>query len=342
MKNKIKIGNKFIGDKCRCFIIAEAGINHNGNIKKALALIDKAAECGADAIKFQTHIPEKEMLKDGFTAKYVGSSLFNLLKKVELSKEDHIKLKKYAKKRKILFLSTPFSREAADLLEEIGVNGYKTGSGEMTNLPLLKHIAKKGKPMIISTGMSTLKEIQETVNFIKRFNNNFIILHCTSSYPTKYEDINLKVIESLREKLKVPIGLSDHSIGIYTALAAIALGVCVVEKHFTISRKWPGPDQGASIEPKELKELVQGIRAVEKALGSVKRINKDEEPIKKMARESVVSLVDIAKGTIIKREMVWVKRPGIGIPAKDLEKVVSLKAKKNIKANQLIKWNDLK
>lgn len=339
---KIKIGNKWIGEKCPCFIIAEAGINHNGDIKKAKMLIDKAAECGADAVKFQTHLPEKEMLKDSFTAKYVGSSLFDLLKKVELSKQNHIQLKKYAEKKGILFLSTPFSREAADLLEETGVNAYKVGSGEMTNLPLLEHIAQKRKPMIISTGMCTFKEVRETVNFIKKFKNDFIILHCTSSYPTKYEDVNLRVIEKLKKEFKIPVGLSDHSEGIYTALAAVVLGACVLEKHFTISKKWPGPDQKASIEPKELKELVKGVRAIEKALGSTKKITKDELSVKKMARASVVSLIDIPKGMIIEKDMVWIKRPGTGIPAKYLNKIIGLKVKKNIKANQLIKWENLK
>jgi len=338
---KIKIGEKLIGDECPVFIIAEAGINHNGDIEKAMLLIDEAAKCGADAIKFQTHLPEKEMLKNILTADYVGESLFDLLKKVELSKEDHIELKKHAEEKGILFLSTPFSREAADLLEEIGVEAYKVGSGEMTNLPLIEHIARKGKPMIISTGMSIFEEIKETVDFVKRFNENIVIFHCTSSYPTKYEDVNLKVIEQLREELKIPIGLSDHSIGIYTSLAAVALGACILEKHFTISREWPGPDQKASIEPRELKELVIGVRAIEKALGSVKKINDDEIPIKKMARESVVSLVDIGQGTIIEANMVWVKRPGTGIPAKDLNKVIGERAKQDIKANQLILWNNI-
>lgn len=338
---KIKIGKNLIGDGCPVFIIAEAGINHNGDIEKAMLLIDEAVKCGADAVKFQTHLPEKEMLKDAFTADYVGDSLFDILKKVELSKEDHIKLKKYAEEKGILFLSTAFSREAADLLEEINVKAYKIGSGEMTNLPLIEHIAKKGKPMFISTGMSILEEIKETVDLVKKLNNNFIILHCTSSYPTKYEDVNLKVIEQLREEFKTPVGLSDHSLGIYTSLAAVVLGACVLEKHFTISREWPGPDQKASIEPRELKALVQGVRAIKKALGNIKKINDDEVPIKKMARESVVSLKDISSGTVIEKDMVWVKRPGTGIPAKDLSEIIGCRTKRNIKANQLISWKDL-
>jgi len=338
---KIKIGEKLIGDKCPVFVIAEAGINHNGDIEKAMLLIDEAVKCGADAVKFQTHLPEQEMLKDAFTADYVGDSLFDILKKVELSKEDHIKLKEHAEEKGILFLSTPFSREAADLLEEINVKAYKVGSGEMTNLPLIEHIAKKGKPMFISTGMSTFEEIRETVDLVKKLNNNFIILHCTSSYPTKYEDVNLKVIEQLKGEFKTPVGLSDHSLGIYTSLAAVVLGACVLEKHFTISREWPGPDQKASIEPRELSDLVQGVKAIKKALGGIKRINEDEVPVKEMARESVVSLVDILQGTVIEANMVWVKRPGTGIPAKELSNVIGKKAKEDIKANQLILWNDL-
>ena len=341
MKKKIKIGSKLIGEGEPCFIIAEAGINHNGDIKLAKKLIGAAKGAGADVIKFQTHIPEEEMLKDDSTAEYIGESLFDLLKRVELSKKDHVELKKYATTKGILFLSTPFSREAVDLLEEIGVPAYKVGSGEMTNLPLLEYISKKKKPMIISTGMSTFEEIEETINFVKKINDDLILLHCTSTYPTRYEDVNLRVIERLREKFKIPVGLSDHSIGIYTALASVVLGACIIEKHFTINRDLPGPDQKASITPGELKELVKGVRAIEKALGSTKRITDDELSVQRMARESVVSLVNIPNGAVITEDMVWVKRPGIGIPPKYLNKVIGMKTRKNIKANTIIKWSDL-
>jgi sialic acid synthase SpsE len=281
------------------------------------------------------------MLKETVTADYVGESLFDLLKRVELSKKDHVELKNYATDKGLLFLSTPFSKEAVDMLEELGVIAYKVGSGEMTNLPLLGYIATKNKTMIISTGMSTFEEIEETVNFVKKLNNNLILLHCTSTYPTKYVDVNLRVIEHLRENFKIPVGLSDHSIGIYTALAAVVLGACVIEKHFTISRDLPGPDQNASITPNELEELVKGVRAIEKALGSTKKVTDDELQIQKMARESVVTLVDISKGSVITNDMVWVKRPGTGIPAKHMEKVIGRIAQKDIKADTIIKWDDL-
>ncbi|MBI2846550.1 MAG: N-acetylneuraminate synthase family protein, partial [Chloroflexi bacterium] len=281
---EIKIGSSAIGDGHPCFIVAEAGINHNGEFEKAKMLVDAAAEGGADAIKFQTHLTEKEMLPDAPTAGYVGESLFTLLKRLELSREEHVELKKYAEKKGLIFLSTPFSKEAADLLEELEVEAYKTGSGELTNLPLLEHIARKRKPMLVSTGMSTLEEIGESVDLLKKLKTRFVLMHCTSSYPTKYEDLNLRVINKLREKFGVPIGISDHSVGIYTVLAAVVLGACVIEKHFTIDRNWPGPDQKASINPQELGELVRGTRAIEKALGDVKRVTSEEAEIQRMAR----------------------------------------------------------
>ena len=337
----VKIGEHFIGENEPCLIIAEAGINHNGDMKKAKMLIDAAANCGADVIKFQTHLTECEMLPQAPTANYVGEPLFELLKRAELSRKDHMELKDYATDKGILFLSTPFSREAVDLLEELGVEAYKVGSGEMTNLPLLEYIAAKGKPILLSTGMSTLDEVKESVAFLRQFTESLVILHCVSSYPARYEDLNLGFITRLKKEFGLPVGISDHSVGIYSALAAVALGACVVEKHFTIDRDWPGPDQKASITPPELAELVKGVRAIEKALGDTKRVTPEESEIQKMARESVVSLVDIPKGTVIEESMVWVKRPGTGIPAKDLNRVIGMRAQKDIKANITIEWSAL-
>lgn len=338
----IKIGGKVVGNGRPIFIVAEAGINHNGDIEKAKQLIAAAAECGADAVKFQTHLATKEMVKSNITADYVGEPVFDLIKRVELSKADHLKLMDYARKKNIIFFSTSFSREAADLLEEIKVPVFKIGSGEMTNLPLVEYIANKDKPMIVSTGMSNLVEVKQTVDLLKRKKVKFALLHCTSTYPTAYEDVNLGVIKKLKEKFLVPVGLSDHSIGIYTALGAAALGACIIEKHFTISRGWPGPDQKASIEPQELAELVRGVRAIEKALGSSKKVIAAEKPVRAFARESVVVLVDIKKGTKIKDDMVWTKRPGTGIPAKYLKKVVGKKARRDIKKDTMLTWKDLK
>ncbi len=337
---RIRIANRSIGEGEPCFIIAEAGINHNGNIVLAKRLIDAAKEAGADAVKFQTHLAQHEMLSQGPTAGYVGESLFDLLKRVELSKEDHIELKRRAIEKQVMFLSTPFSREAVDLLEQVGVEAYKVGSGEMTNFPLLKYIASKGKPVILSTGMSSIDEIRETVNFLKGLTGDLVILHCISSYPPKYEDLNIKFINVLQREFRIPVGFSDHSTGIYPSLAAVALGACVIERHFTTDRNLPGPDQKASLTPAEFAEMVKGIRIVEKVLGNTRVVTPEEQEIQKMARESVVSQVDIPQGTILKRDMVWVKRPGTGIPAKDLDKVIGRKSKVHIKANSLISWED--
>lgn len=341
MAGNIKIGSRIVGDGQPVFIVAEAGINHNGDLNKAKQLIAAAAECGADAVKFQTHLAEKEMLKSQITADYVGEPIFDLIKRMELDKAGHIELMDYARERGIIFFSTPFSKEAADLLEEIKVPVFKIGSGEITNLPLVEYIANKGKPMIVSTGMSTLAEIKKTVDLLKRKKAKFVLLHCTSTYPTTYEDVALGAIKKLKEKFSVPVGLSDHSIGIYTALGAVALGACIIEKHFTLSRDWPGPDQKASIEPHELAELVRGVRAIEKALGSSKRVIVAEKPVQAFARESVVALVNIKKGMTIKKDMIWVKRPGTGIPAKELKNILGRKAARDIKKDTLLTWKEI-
>ena len=339
--NTIKIDNKEIGPNNPTFIIAEAGINHNGNLDIAKQMIDEASKCGADAIKFQTHLPEHEMLPDTNTASYVGESLFKLLKRVELTKNDHIALKKHASTKRIIFLSTPFCIEAVDLLENINVPAYKVGSGELTNFPLLTHIAKTGKPIILSTGMSSLKEISESIKFIKKFNSPLAVLQCTSTYPCAYENVNLKVINPLKTTFNVVTGLSDHTKGIYTSFAAIALGADIIEKHFTIDKTLPGPDQSSSIEPHELTSIVKGARDIELALGSSKKVLDEEIEVQQMARESIVSLTKIPTKTIITTDMISVKRPGTGIPAKLLNTVIGKCTNKTILANTLISWKDL-
>src|SRR3954470_7471319 len=254
-RTRITIGQREIGPERPCFIIAEAGINHNGDVKLAAELVDAAAEAGADAIKIQTHFPEHEMLRGGATAAYVGESLFDLLTRTAVSRDDHFTLRDLAKKRGIIFLSTPFSREAADFLETVGVPAFKTGSGELTHVPLQQHIARKGKPMIISTGMSTPEEIDRTVQAVRAIGTPFALMHCTSTYPTPYEHVQLGCITALRERYGVPVGFSDHTLGSYLGYAAAALDANLFEKHFTMSRGLPGPDQSGSIEPNELQAL---------------------------------------------------------------------------------------
>jgi len=331
-------------NKCSCFIIAEAGVNHNGDINLAKKLIDAAREAGADAVKFQTFKAEKLLIENAEKPEYQkkttgsGESQFEMIKKLELSNEDFGELFLYAKEKGIIFLSTPFDRESVDLLDELGVSAFKVGSGEMTNYPLLKHIARKKKPIILSTGMATLDEVREAIEVIREEGGEDItLLHCISSYPAKVEEMNLRAIETLRSTFNLPVGLSDHSLGINIPIAAAALGACIIEKHFTIDRNLPGPDHKASLEPGELKQMVTAIRQVESAMGNgIKRPVAGEEENKRLGRRSVVAKVDIAEGTTITDEMLDVKRPGTGIEPKHIHMVIGRKAKKDIKKDELI------
>jgi sialic acid synthase SpsE len=337
----LKIGDRTVGTGYPCFVIAEAGINHNGDLRLAAELVEAAAAAGADAIKFQTHFPEHEMLRDGATASYVGESLFDLLTRTALTRAAHVELRDLAAKKGITFLSTPFSREAADFLETIGVPAFKTGSGELTNGPLQQHIARKHKPMIISTGMSTPEEIDQTVRTVTQEGAPFALMHCTSTYPTPYEHVQLGCIAWLQNLYSVPVGFSDHTLGNYIAFAAVAKGANLFEKHFTTSRGLPGPDQQGSMEPAELADLVRGIRAVEQAAGSTKMIQPGEQDVRNMAHHSVVALREIAAGAPIGAQDVWAKRPGTGIPARQLGDVIGRIAKQRIEKDSLIRWSDL-
>jgi len=341
MKN-IKINGRVIGKNQKPFVIAEVGVNHNGNVNIAKKFVSLAKESGADAVKFQYHIPEKEMLKEVPHSENFEKPLWEILEETNLTLEEQIEIKTYCDEKGIMYLCTPFSREAADILdEEVGVVAFKTGSGELTNLPLMKHIAKKNKPMIVSTGMSIIEEVKETVELLEKYNTQFALMHCTSAYPTKYEDVNLKMIPKYMEMFNVPVGLSDHSAGIYAALGSVVLGSSILEKHFTLNRMQSGPDHKISLEPNELRELVIGANAIYKSLGETKKILEGEKPIVIWARESVVSLMDIKKGTIITENMVWVKRPGTGIPAKYLEKIIGMKTNTDIIKDTLLRWEDL-
>jgi len=337
----IRIGTREIGPGHPCFIVAEAGINHNGDVALAAELVDAAAEAGADAIKFQTHFPEHEMLRGGATAAYVGESLFDLLTRTALTTDDHLTLRDRALNKGIQFLSTPFSREAADFLETLGVPAFKTGSGELTHLPMQAHIARKGKPMIISTGMATPEEIDRTVQVVREAGAPFALMHCTSTYPTPYEHVQLGCIGALRQKYGVPVGFSDHTLGSYIAFAAVATGAHLFEKHFTVSRSLPGPDQQGSMEPQELAEVVRGIRAIERAGGATKQIQPGEQDVRNMAHHSVVSIRDIAAGATVAAADVWAKRPGTGIPARQLSEVVGRVARRAIPKDHLVSWDDL-
>lgn len=330
----------------RIFIIGEAGVNHNGNLEIAKQLIDIAVEAGCDAVKFQTFKAENLVSKYAQKAKYQientgnNESQYDMLKKLELSKVEYMELSRYSNLKGIIFMSTPFDENAADTLEELGVEIFKIPSGEITNIPFLKHVAKKEKPIILSTGMSTLGEVEEAVCTIKNESKELLILlHCVSNYPAKSEDVNLKAMNTMRLAFNVDVGYSDHTMGIEIPIAAAALGAKVIEKHFTIDRNMEGPDHKASLTPEELKEMVAGIRNVELAMGSgLKQPTENELDTMRIARKSIVSKEYIEKGTVITEEMVTIKRPGTGISPKHLNLVVGAVSKDDISSDQVIEW----
>lgn len=338
------IAGKLISDCTPVFIIAEAGVNHNGSAETARRMIDAAAAAGANAVKFQTFKAEALTTRKAEKAAYqkratgTGETQYEMLKRLELSYEQQIEIAKYCAEREVVFLSTPFDRESVDFLEELGVPAYKISSGEVTNLPLLDYIARKGKPMLISTGMSTLGEVEEAVETVRKAGNEqIILLHCTSSYPASYQDVNLRAMLTLKEAFHLPVGYSDHTLGIEVALAAVALGARVIEKHFTLDRNMPGPDHMASLEPEELKRMVHGIRCVEAALGDGrKRCTAAEEEVKKAARKSIVAACTIPPGTTIREELLAVKRPGTGLPPKFISLLVGRRTKREVPKDALI------
>ena len=323
----LEIAGRKIGAGHPCFVIAEAGVNHNGRLRIAKKLVDVAVEAKADAVKFQTFKTEK-------LVSVAGKSQREMLKRLELSEEAHGELWDYCKKRRILFLSTPFEEESADFLEQLGVSAFKISSGELTNLPFLAHLARKGRPLILSTGMSVLEEVREAVEVIRREGNDQLaLLHCVSSYPAQPSEANLRVIHTLQKVFEVPVGYSDHTMGIEVALAAVALGACVIEKHVTLNRRLPGPDHHASLEPLELKALVRGIRAVEPALGDGrKEPAPSERPTAAVARKSLVALKTIAAGSQLTPDLVAIQRPGTGLPPMMLPRVLGRSAACDIPA----------
>ena len=336
MKNKL-INKKVI-------IIAEGCDNHFGKLSNAKKMVLQAKKSGADVIKFQHHIPDEEMLKKVPKSKNFTLSLYEFLKKYSLSIDDHKKLMLFCKKQKIEYLCTPFSYKAAAELNSIGVKWFKIGSGEFTDVPFVKKILKFNKPVIFSTGMSTKQEINMMCKIFKsQKNNKLALMNCTSEYPPKFEDINLKFILELKKKYpKMIIGHSDHTNTITTSLGAVALGARIIEKHVYLNNLNSGPDRDVSISFSQLASLVKQIRNMELALGAKKKIYKKEIAIRKWALRSVVSIKDINKGEKLTNKNIWTKRPGTGIPSRFFDKVLGKKVRKNIKNNTLIKFNMLK
>ncbi len=349
MTRKIKItDNIYIGGTSPVFIIAEAGVNHNGDINLAKKLIDIAKISGADAVKFQTFKASKLVSASAPLAKYQkenikkGSTQLKMLKQLELDFKSFEILKKYADRKGIMFLSTPFDYESAQFLKKLGVPLFKISSGDLTNLPFLELIAKYKKPLILSTGMSTLLEVQEAVAIITKFNKKLILLHCVSNYPASFKTVNLRVLQTLKEKTQLVIGYSDHTLGIEIPIASVAFGAKVIEKHFTLDKELKGPDHKASLNPEELKNMVKAIRHVELSLGDgIKRPIQTELEVMKVVRKSLIARHELVPGTIIKEEDIIIKRPGTGLKPGLLRKVLGYKVKTKIKKDEIVTWEKL-
>ncbi len=326
------------------YIIAEAGVNHNGSLELAKKLVDIAAEAGADAVKFQTFVPENMVSRYAEKADYQKEttdkveSQLEMLRNLVLKKEYHQVLIDHAKEKGIQFISTPFDFESIDFLATLNLPLFKIPSGEITNLPYLERIGKLGKPVILSTGMSTLEEVRTAVDILKKHGSTKVsVLHCNTQYPTPYEDVNLAAMETLRKELDVEVGYSDHTLGIEVPIAAVARGATIIEKHFTLDKTMEGPDHKASLEPDELIAMVRGIRNIEKAIGSSDKIVTESEAANKaVARKSIVARREIKKGEIFSDSNITVKRPGTGISPVKWYEVIGKIAIRDFEEDELI------
>lgn len=344
MPESIEIAGHRLGVGERCFIIAEAGVNHNGSVDLAIELAEAAARAGADAVKFQTFIAESMITADAPKAEYQkdttspDESQLEMVKRLELSFAEFAKIKAHCDGIGIVFLSTPFDFQSVDLLSRLEAPAFKISSGDVTNHPLLEYVARANKPVILSTGMSNLSEVEEAVGVIRNTGNEqLVLLHCTTNYPADPGDINLRAMQTMAEAFRVPVGYSDHTTGIDISIAAVALGACVIEKHFTLDRNLPGPDHRASLEPDELRDLIQAIRRVGDALGDGKKVPADSElDTARVARRSLVAAENIYAGTRILREMIAAKRPGTGLSPTKLSLIVGRTALVDIAAGSML------
>jgi len=343
--NFMQIGRRKIGPSYPPFVIAEIGINHEGSFKKAKKMIRDAYKAGAECVKFQCHVIEDEMAP---AAKKTipgnaKESIWNIMARCALSETEDFALKKYTESLGMIYLCTPFSRAAADRLNKMNVLAYKIGSGECNNYPLVEHIAKFGRPVILSTGMNTLKSIGKSVAILRKNHISYALLHCTSIYPTPYEKVRLGAILEL--KMAFPdavLGLSDHSLSNYPCLGAVSLGASVLERHFTSNKKWPGPDINVSMDPKNLSDLIHGSKAIYAASGGKKEILAEEKPTIDFAYATVVAIKNVKMGERLSKENIWVKRPGTGeIKAEHYKKIIGKKAAKDISKDEQLKWTDI-
>ena len=344
MVDGVEISGRRVGPGEPCFIIGEAGVNHNGSVELARKLVEVAAESGTDAVKFQSFKSDKLVTATAPKAAYQAEqsnqdeSQFEMLRKLELSVDAQRELQELCRQRQILFLSTPFEEESADFLDQLGIGAFKIPSGEVTNLPFLAHVGRKKKPIILSTGMSTLAEVAAAVHTIRETGNaQIVLLQCTSNYPADPADANLRAMNVMAQEFNVPVGYSDHTTGHEVALAAVALGACAIEKHFTLDHTLPGPDHKISLEPKELREFVRAVRTVESALGTgEKKPAGSEADIAAVARKSLVSACDIPANSIITLEMIAARRPGTGLSPALHDQLVGRKTRVSIPADTVL------
>jgi N-acetylneuraminate synthase len=342
-------GFRRIGPGQPCFIIAEAGVNHNGSLALARELIDAARAAGADAVKFQTWITEKLTLPDTQLADYQranagpGQTQFEMIRQLELRPEDFAALKAHALTAGILFFSTPDEEDSADFLQRLGVPLFKIGSGEVTNLPYLRHVAAKGRPLVLSTGMSTLGEVEAAVDAIRGAGNtDLILLHCVSDYPARPEDCNLRAMATLQAAFGCPVGFSDHTLGVEVAVAAVALGACVLEKHLTLDHDMAGPDHRASMEPREFADMVRAVRRIECALGTgIKQPVQVEVKTRETVRKSLVTARPVRQGERLESGAVALRRASGGLPPHFLDVVLGRRAKQDLAANRVIELDML-
>jgi len=344
----MKIGRFEIGDGKKCFIIAEAGSNHNRDFDNACRLIDVAVEAGADAVKFQIFSAEAIYSKKTPMATYLkkeklakdNETLWDVIKRIEIPRHWTPDLMAYCQKKGIMFLSTPFDLTAVDELESAGVEAYKVASFEITHLPMLRKISVTGKPIILSTGMASLEDIEVALDAIRAAGKSeVVLLHCAIAYPPKFENINLRAMDTMKQAFQVPVGFSDHTMGHVTDVAAVARGACIIEKHFTLSRDQEGPDHPFSLEPHELKEMINAIRQTEQILGSpIKRHTEAEKELYRIARRSLVAARDIAEGEVFTEDMIAVKRPGFGIQVRHMPMVIGRPARCKIEEDDILTW----
>ena len=336
----IKIGNRIIGPDCPPLVIPEIGINHEGDISKAIKMVDDAFGAGAECVKFQCHIVEDEMIYNEVVPANTDESIWEIMSRCALTEAEDFKLKEYVESKGMIYLSTPFSRRSVDLLEEMGVEAFKIGSGECNNYPLVEYIASLKKPVILSTGMNSLDSIGVSVEILRSYKTPYALLHCVSMYPTPYEKVQLGAIHDMSNRFPDAIlGLSDHSLKNYTCYAAIALGASILEKHFTSSKEWPGPDIPISIDSVELRDLIEGSKAIHETLGGKKEILSEEQPTIDFAYASVVTIRAIKKGELFTEKNIWVKRPGTGeILAAEYKNILGKAAAMNIPCDMQLSY----